>query len=339
MEIRMRFDTWRIEPFVDAHERQWDDFVMQVSLNGTFLHTRNFLNYHGKGKFIDASIEIYKGNKLVAVCPACLQKSDGRNILNSHKGSTFGGIVLHKDIYNAKDMMDLMETFENYLCYSEFDQVELKLTPDIFAKESMELLEYVLQYYGYNSYKELNSYIPLDCDETELIKKFDRNKKRNIKKCENEKLWFHRLDSDSELEQFYKLLEINLTKHNLKPIHSLNEILEFHKVRLKDETKFYGVGLGNDILAAGMMFDFKTVNIIHAQNLSYNPFIERDYSPISYLYYKAIIQAKRDGYKKLTWGVSTENKGKVLNMGLIRNKESYGSKYFLNKIYFKRIIK
>lgn len=37
-----------------------------------FLHTRNFLNYHKKGKFEDISLEIYKKNKLVAVCPACL---------------------------------------------------------------------------------------------------------------------------------------------------------------------------------------------------------------------------------------------------------------------------
>lgn len=42
------------------------------SCNGTFLQTRNFLNYHGN-KFKDTSFAIYKGQgTIVAVVPACL---------------------------------------------------------------------------------------------------------------------------------------------------------------------------------------------------------------------------------------------------------------------------
>lgn len=88
-------------------------------------------------------------------------------------------------------------------------------------------------------------------------------------------------------------------------------------------------------MAGGMMFVFDNANVIHAQNLSAD-YRFNEYSPITYMYYRVIKQAKGDGYKALSWGISTENEGKKLNFGLIRNKESYGSKYQLNKTYFKK---
>lgn len=327
--------VWQVEPFSEQHKELWDEFVHKESLNGTFLHTRKFLNYHKPGKFEDTSLMVYKKNKLVAVCPAC-RITDGReNIFYSHFGSTFGGIIFGREIYCAKEMMELVAEVEKYIGTRGFNKIVMKLVPDIYCKTSMSLFEYVLNYQGYSNYVELNSYVDLECDDTMIWQKIDRNKKRNIHKCEEQELWFHKLDSDDELGQFWQLLKINLGKHGLKPIHSLEDILEFHRYRLKDETIFYGVGLGREILAAGMMFFFDKVNILHAQNLSYDPFAERNYSPITYLYYKIIMEAKKEGYSKITWGVSTEDHGKRLNMGLIRNKESYGSEYFLNATYYK----
>lgn len=334
----MKNFVWRVEPFSEQHEVQWDEFVQQESLNGTFLHTRKFLNYHKSGKFEDVSLEVYKKNKLVAVCPACRIKDGADNIFYSHLGSTFGGIIFSRDIYCAEEIIELVLIVEKYIKDIGFNKIIMKLVPDIYCKTSMSLFEYVLRYQGYSNYVELNSYVNLEYDETIIWQKMDRNKKRNINKCEEQKLWFRKLDSDDELGQFWQLLKINLSKHGLKPIHSLDEILEFHHYRLKEETVFYGVGLGQELMAAGMMFVFDKVNILHAQNLSYNPFVEREFSPITYLYYKIIMEAKKEGYCRLTWGVSTEDHGKMLNMGLIRNKESYGSEYFLNVTYYKTLI-
>ena len=35
-----------VQPYTADQEAAWDRFVMQESGNGTFLQTRNFLNYH-----------------------------------------------------------------------------------------------------------------------------------------------------------------------------------------------------------------------------------------------------------------------------------------------------
>ena len=41
---------WTVRPYTPADEAEWDRFVMHESGNGTFLQTRNFLNYHPAGR-------------------------------------------------------------------------------------------------------------------------------------------------------------------------------------------------------------------------------------------------------------------------------------------------
>lgn len=57
--------------YYQGNEEEWDRFVLQESINGLFLETRKFINYHPKGKFKDCSICIRKGNQLVGVILAC----------------------------------------------------------------------------------------------------------------------------------------------------------------------------------------------------------------------------------------------------------------------------
>lgn len=36
----------RIEKYRAEYEKQWDQFIQEKSVNGTFLQERRFLNYH-----------------------------------------------------------------------------------------------------------------------------------------------------------------------------------------------------------------------------------------------------------------------------------------------------
>ena len=79
------------------YEKEWDEFVEKESINGTFLQTRRFLNYHPVDRFVDASYIVRSVKEgIVAVCPACLKVEKGHKILYSHMGSTYGGIVIHE---------------------------------------------------------------------------------------------------------------------------------------------------------------------------------------------------------------------------------------------------
>jgi hypothetical protein len=65
---------WTVRPYTPADEAEWDRFVMHESGNGTFLQTRNFLNYHPAGRFTDASLMVYNEHGgLGAVVPAALR--------------------------------------------------------------------------------------------------------------------------------------------------------------------------------------------------------------------------------------------------------------------------
>lgn len=313
----------------------WDEFVLNKSINGTFLQTRNFLNYHPTGRFEDGSLLFYKNNKVIAVVPACIIQGENGRELFSHKGSTYGGIIVHKDYYKAERCFDIIKSLDEYIV-GRYDYITLKLTADIHSLESSDLLQYALTYCGYDNYIELNTYVDLSNVGENVCISFDRNKIRNIRKCEEQGLSFRELYNDNEISDFYTLLEINLSKYGLKPIHNIEELIAFKHDRIPQNVKFYGVFKDNIMMAGGMMFIFERANVIHAQNLSAD-YRFNEYSPITYMYYRVIKQAKIDGFSALSWGISTENRGSHLNFGLIRNKESYGSKHQLNRTYYKRI--
>lgn len=326
---------YRIVEFSEELASEWDEFVLAKSVNGTFLQTRNFLNYHPKEKFTDASLMVYQKNRLVAVVPACQIEEDGRELF-SHKGSTFGGIIIKKDCYTTERVIEIINIIDEYVGY-KYKKISFKITADLFSTDNSDLLQYALTYCGYSNYIELNTYVDLQKLPENVMNAFDRNKIRNIMKCTEHALSFKELTEDDEIEAFYHLLEINLSKYGLKPIHTVQEIKNFKHERIPDNVKFYGVFENNIQVAGGMLFVFEQANVIHAQNLSAD-YRFTEYSAITYLYYRIIAQAKKDGYKYLSWGISTEEQGRVLNFGLIRNKESYGSKHQLNRTYYKSFV-
>ena len=76
---------------------EWDEFVEQ-SDNGTMFSKRRFLSYHDKNKFNDKSIYITKDGKLHSVFTAALIERDGKKILSSHPGASYGGFAYNSEL-------------------------------------------------------------------------------------------------------------------------------------------------------------------------------------------------------------------------------------------------
>ena len=68
----------RIEKYRAEYEKQWDQFIQEKSVNGTFLQERRFLNYHREDRFKDCSLLFFDKTNLIAVCPACEVLQDGK---------------------------------------------------------------------------------------------------------------------------------------------------------------------------------------------------------------------------------------------------------------------
>ena len=91
---------------------EWDNFVDQ-SDNGTLFNKRQFLNYHPKSKFNDVSFFVKKNGKLLSVFTAALIERDGKKILSSHPGASYGSFVYQSDL-NFKEAHDLVEYLIEY---------------------------------------------------------------------------------------------------------------------------------------------------------------------------------------------------------------------------------
>lgn len=313
----------------------WDAFIDE-SVNGTFLQKRVFLNYHPKNRFVDNSLLFYCKDKLVAVCPGCIVNENNKKIFVSHQGSTYGGLILCEQLYRTEKILALIESMEEYLKNQGVSTCILKQTMDLLTTIPSDLIEFCLGYKGYTEYKEISTYIDLKKVEGEIIKSLSKMKQRLVKKCIKEKLEFKKLESKNEIADFHRVLTINLEKYNKKPVHTVEELWDLKYNRLQNEIEFFGAYLDGQLVSGTMVFLFEKTKCAHTQylaaDLEYNKL-----SPMTYVYYKTEEEFLNRGYNYLSWGISTEERGCYINMGLTNSKEEFGSRHELVRIYEKQL--
>lgn len=326
---------FEIVKYDDTFENRWDRFVEKESVNGTFLQSRRFLNYHPHNRFKDVSIMIMQGSSIVAVVPAHVEENEeGRHFL-SHRGSTFGGIVLARDKYNITCLEELFPCLEQYFKDEGYKSATLQQSPDIFSERNMDLIDYYLFKNDWKSYSEVCFYVDIRKAPKDLLSVLNGSRRRGYKHSCGNNLSYRKMVSQEEITDFYRILSENLQKFGVKPVHTLNELLEFKEKRLSDVVDFYGVYTeGNRLVAGTMLFYFNRV--LHTQYLaqSQNPVDSRLYA-MEYLDYNTMLLAREMGYDFFSFGKSTENHGKVLNVGLATFKEGFGCDYCNNKTYYK----
>lgn len=319
--------------YTEAQQERWDRFVLHNSVNGTFLQTRNFLNYHPKDRFIDASIMVMQGCNIVAVIPACDTQDEGKRCFFSHKGSTFGGIIIDKAKYNLSTMEEMLPVLEAYWRTEGYEKVLLKQTGDIFSQRSNDLVEYYLFKSGFSTYREISFYI--DCTKLpqDISASFYASRRRGYRNSLKSALTLRRLETEDEIAQFYQVLCKNLMKFDAKPVHTLAELIEFKQSRLPEHVDFYGVFSDDRLIAGTMLFYFDKL-VLHTQYLAQ----DADYAhlyPMNFMDHEMIKLARDQGFRYFSFGISTEERGKVLNTSLALFKEGFGCDYSLNRAYYK----
>lgn len=318
--------------YTKEYEEKWDTFISEKSINGTILQTQKFLNYHKEGRFEDFSIMVYYKNNIICVIPACLTKENGIKIFNSHPGSTFGGLVLDGKYYKGNIILEIVDKLENFLVEFGISKLVLKLTSTIFCKRDPALLEYILRYRGYKNFDELSTFIDLKTCNPEIFPNIVQSKRSAIRQNIKKGLVFKELLEEQEIDKFYNILTVTLQKYNARPVHDFEELLILKDKYLKGKVKFWGIMLDNTIIAGSMTFQFN--NVLHTQYLAADTSYQK-YQPMSVLYYYLIKYAYDHNYDKLSWGISTEDKGSILNETLLAFKESFGSNYSMNRTYYK----
>ena len=323
----------KILKYDNSFESKWDDFVLNKSVNGTFLQTRNFLNYHPADRFEDASLLLMNGTNIIGVVPAHKTEDEGKITFFSHKGSTFGGIILSPLAYNVSTLEELIPALNSYLIEEGYEKAILKCTSDLFSSRSMGLLDYELFRFGYTQYDEVAFYIPFEKAPEDILSMMTSSKRRDCKYSLKNDFRLCKLNSDNEVAAFYRILEENLKKFDTVPVHTLEELLDFKNNRLSDTVMFYGVCDADQIVAGSMLFNFNN-KILHTQYLACLPEYNRKFA-MNYMDYELILQARALGYEAFSFGTSTTNRGKDLNVGLALYKEGFGCEYSVNRTYLR----
>ena len=319
---------YEILPYSPELDKRLDHFVECESVNGTFLQTRRFLNYHPAGRFTDASFALEKSGTIVAYFPGVAKEQT----FVSHAGTTFGGPIIAKSFYSGSRLLEILKEADQHLT-SRFKNIRFKITPAIFAEESPDLLEYMLEHMGYTRHTELSSYCTLHSG-VDPLENCDKECRRIFKKSEIEGIRFGNLEKTEDFETFYHFLEISKSKHNVHPVHTLQELYDLKDNRIPDHIRFRGIWDGNTLVAAMMLFLFEGTKTIHGQYIAPNPDYEK-FQPTTALYVRVMREAAQEGYKQISWGISTEDGGNYLNESLLRFKESLGAKACVNVRYEK----
>lgn len=326
---------YEILPYSPELDQRFDHFVEKESVNGTFLQTRRFLNYHPADRFVDASFALQKSGTIVAYFPGVVK--DGSFV--SHAGSTFGGPIIAKPYYTGARLFEILQEADQYLT-TNFKHVTLKITPPLFAEESPDLLEYVLEHLGYTRHTELSSQTPLSKD-IDPIENCNRNQRRLWTYAqkfidalpESEKWEYRAIESDQDIATFHKFLVISKEKHNTKPVHSAEELIDLKK-RIPQNLRFRGLFFKGRYVCGMMQFIFDRTRVLHDQYISPDEsFSEFHHTTPMNLF--ALREAAAEGFTHFSWGISTEDHGNVLNEDLLHYKESFGAIACVNSIYEK----
>jgi hypothetical protein len=304
-----------IKKYTHSDRKVWDDFISN-SKNGTFLFIRDFMEYHSE-RFEDFSLLFYLKNKLIAVLPANIKN----DILYSHEGLTYGGLVL-SSYAKSIHVLKIFEALIALMREQNILKLIYKAIPHIYHRQPSEEDLYAL--FRFNA-KLIGRSISSCIYPTDRID-YSNLRKRGIKKAILNGISIH---ENNDFTDFWKLLEDNLSqKYSTKPTHTLEEV-KYLKSKFSKEILLTEARSNNSILAGCIIFKSKQVS--HIQYITSSK-EGRQIGALDYLFSQIIPEAYNTGFV-FEFGISTENNGEFLNEGLISQKEGFGARGIIYDTY------
>ena len=326
--IGMVVQVLKIENYNQSYQKDWDGFV-ETSRNGTFMQQRTFLNYHPTGRFVDCSLMAYNSQgKLIAVIPAA-QKVEGRKrVFSSYPGASHGGIIVDQK-FNTSDAIDIVPLVTEYCRSNNFNAIEIKMVPRIYHFWPSDEIDFALRHYGFSiGNSELATALPIK----ELAKPSDhliKSTQRNIRKAQRLGVT---IEESKDLATYWDILTDNLKqKHHAQPTHTLAEIIDLTN-RYPQSIKLFAAFLQGKMVSGVVVFllNSRVINCFYiANNDNY-----QNLRSLELLFYSLINWGREKGYYYLDWGISTENKGLMVNQGLFKFKEKFGGRGILRESYY-----
>lgn len=297
---------------------EWDQFV-DNSDNGTIFHKREFLAYHPDGRFNDASFIVHKDNKVLAVFSAAVVEREGRKVLASHPGASYGSFV-YKSNLNFKEAHSMVDILLDYAESLKVDKVQLTLPPIIYQTKYSNYIDFALVRNGFTYLKrDISSIVQLDFKLEELLSTYRAEARTAVKKSIKQGV---EIAECERFEEYYAILKKNLKlRHNVSPAHSLNELIKLKKM-FPSKIRLWGAFL-KDKLIAGVCNFSANPKVVLAFYISHDEEYQ-EYRAVNLLFYEIMKRYKEEGFRFLDFGIFTVNMEP--NWGLGRFKENFGAR-------------
>lgn len=296
-----------IRRYTEEFRAEWDNLV-EESINGTFLHKRDFMEYHGE-RFADYSLVAFVAGKLVAVLPA--ETENGK--VFSHRGLSYGGWVFGLGIDMETVRALVLEGFD-FLKQRGIENLYIRSIPAFYYSDHYSAIQYLYQKHG----RKLAS----KTFQT-IVAPFtwkDKGRRWGLHKalCSGMQV----SDDARYLEEFWnEVLSPNLwMRHQVKPVHSLAE-MQTLMVRFPDQIKLYTAVMEGEVMAGVLVFCTKRG--IHAQYIANGP-KGRQLRALDLLMHHLMFVAYAD-IAFLSLGISNEPLIGKINRGLYAWKRSLGA--------------
>jgi hypothetical protein len=297
---------------------EWDEFV-DNSDNGTLFHKREFLSYHPQGRFKDASFIVVKDNKVLALYTAAVVERDGKKILASHPGASYGSFV-YKSNLNFKEAHSMVDLLLDYSKSLKVDRIQLTPPPIIYQTKYSNYIDFALVRNGFTYLKrDVSSIVQLDFNMDELLSIYRPEARTAVKKSIKKGI---EIAECERFEEYYAILKKNLKlRHNVSPAHSLDELIKLKKM-FPAKIRLWGAFL-KDKLIAGVCNFSANPKVVLAFYISHDEEYQ-EYRAVNLLFYEIMKRYKEEGFRFLDFGIFTVNMEP--NWGLARFKENFGAR-------------
>ena len=149
---------------------------------------------------------------------------------------------------------------------------------------------------------------------------------RGVKKAAKSKLI---MGVSHDIEEFWNLLNVILrSRHGVTPVHTQEEITLLMG-RFPQNIQLFTAAREGEILAGVLMFETETV--AHAQYIAVSE-TGRDLGALDGLF-DFLVRHYASNKRFFDFGISTKERGRILNEGLITHKEEFGGGGVMHDVY------
>ena len=286
----------------------WNAFVASAK-NGIFMHNRNFMEYH-KERFTDNSLMFYEDEDILAMLPV---NKSGTELV-SHGGLTYGGFITNTKMKEYK-MLECFDVLKSYMKENGFASLIYKTIPYCYYTNPAQEDLYAL----FRNDAKVLKIEPSSVIDFRYPIKLPKGRKAQIGRAKREGVT---IELSTDFDTFIALENSVLSEyHNTKAVHTGAELALLHE-RFPEQIELYAAMYKGKMIAGSVVFVYQ--NVIHTQYLAADE-VAREIGALDYCISE--IMAKYSATKQfLDFGISTEDGGRVLNEGLISQKEWFGAR-------------